>query len=79
MCNTRIVKRLIVEQNGQKFGTRGTTVHNCKVLLTPDSLNLIGLVSFGALCKISSFNIFKTLLSQFSSDFNQTPLKVCWS
>ncbi len=34
-------KRLILERNGQKFGTRGTTVHICKALLMPDSLSLV--------------------------------------
>ncbi len=30
-------KRLIVEGNGRKFGTWGTTVHICRVILMPDS------------------------------------------
>ena len=34
-------KRLIVEQNRWKFGTRGSTVHICRVLLMPDSLHLV--------------------------------------
>ncbi len=34
-------KRLIVVRNGRKFGTRCNTVHICRVLLTPDSLNLV--------------------------------------
>ncbi len=34
-------KRLIVERNGRTFGTRGTTVHICRVLLMPDSLSLV--------------------------------------
>ncbi len=34
-------KRLIVERNGRKFGTRGTTVHIGRVLLMPDSLSLV--------------------------------------
>ena len=34
-------KRVIVERNGRKFGTRGTTVHICRVLLTPESLSLV--------------------------------------
>ncbi len=33
-------KRLIVERNGQKFGTWGTTVHVYRVFLMPDSLSL---------------------------------------
>ena len=36
-----ISKRLIVERNGRKFGTRGPTVHICRVLLMPDSLSLV--------------------------------------
>ena len=34
-------KRLIIERNGQKFGTWGTTVHICRVLLMPDSLSFV--------------------------------------
>ncbi len=34
-------KRPIVERNGRKIGTRGTTVHKCRVLLMPDSLSLV--------------------------------------
>ena len=34
-------KRLIVERNGWKFGTRGTTVHIYRVLLMPNSLSLV--------------------------------------
>ncbi len=34
-------KRLIVERNGQNFGTRCTTVHICRILLMPDSLSLV--------------------------------------
>ena len=34
-------KELIVEQNGWKFGTQGTTVHICRVLLMPDSFILV--------------------------------------
>ncbi len=31
----------MLERNGQKFGTRGTTVHIYRVLLMPHSLNLV--------------------------------------
>ncbi len=41
-------KRLVVERNGRKFGTLGTTVHICEVLLMPDPLSLVW-GSFGAL------------------------------
>ena len=34
-------KRLIVEWNGRKFGTHGTTVPIGRVLLVPDSLSLV--------------------------------------
>ena len=34
-------KRLIVEQHGRKFGTRGSIVHIWKVLLMPDSFSLV--------------------------------------
>ena len=34
-------KRLIIEQNRRKFGTQGTAVHICTVLLMPDSLSLV--------------------------------------
>ncbi len=34
-------RRVIVEWNGQKFATRGSTVHICRVLLMPDSLSLV--------------------------------------
>ncbi len=34
-------KWLIIERNGQKFATRCTTVHICRVLLMPDSLSLV--------------------------------------
>ena len=34
-------KRLIMERNGRKFGTRGTKAHMCRVLLMPDSLSLV--------------------------------------
>ncbi len=50
-------KRLIVERNGQKVGTQGTTVHVCRVLLMPDSL--FGMGSFSALCKIPIPRLWK--------------------
>ncbi len=66
-------KQLIVEQNGRKFGTHGTTVHICRVLLMPDSLSLV----WGHSVHFTNFMIFKSLLlSQFSSDF--TKLIVWW-
>ncbi len=34
-------KQLVVERNGQKFGTLGPTVHICRLLLLPDSLSLV--------------------------------------
>ena len=34
-------KRMFLEQNGRKFGTRGTTVHIGRVLLKTDSLSLV--------------------------------------
>ncbi len=34
-------KRLIVERNERKFGTRDTTVHMCRVLLMLNSLSLV--------------------------------------
>ncbi len=34
-----ISKRPIVEGNGRKFGTRGTTVHMCRILLMPGTFN----------------------------------------
>ena len=34
-------KRLIIERNGRKFGTRGTTLHICRILLMPDPLSLV--------------------------------------
>ena len=52
-------KRLIVERNGQKFGTRGTTV-DIYMEGTFDARFLeFGLGSFGALCKISDSMISK--------------------
>ena len=72
-----IWKRLIVEQNGQKFGTRDPTVHIRRVLLMPHSMYEFGLGSFCALCHISDFTVFEALLlQQFSSNFNQTSYKV---
>ena len=34
-------KRLVIERNGRKFGSRGITVHKYRVLLMPDSLSLV--------------------------------------
>ena len=34
-------KQLIIEQNGRKFGTQGTTVDLCRVLFMPESLSLV--------------------------------------
>ncbi len=71
-------KRLIVERNGRKVGTRPTRVHKCRVLLMPNCFSFdLGL--FGALCtcKILNFMIFKTiLLPQFLSNFTQPLYKV---
>ncbi len=64
-------KRLIVEPNGRKFGTRGPSVYMCGTF--HNRLLEFGLGSFDALCKISYFIIFKSLvLPQFSSNFIQT-------
>ncbi len=63
-------KRLIVERNGGKFGTRGPTVHICRVLSDslPDSLRLFWCHSV-QFVKFFDSTIFKTLLlQQFSSD-----------
>ena len=43
-------KQLIIERNGGKFGTRGTTVHVFRVLFMPDCLSLI--------CFLWHFEIF---------------------
>ncbi len=55
------LKRLVVEQNGRKFGTWGTTVHKNRVLLMPNSLSLVWGHSVH-FCKISDSTIFETLL-----------------
>ena len=65
-------KWLNVEQNGWKFGTRGSTVYICRVLWIPDYLSL---GSFFALCKFAilrfskcfSFNIFHQISIKLSS------------
>ena len=48
-------KRMIVERNGRKFGTRGTAVYICRVLLIPDSLSSVqvGIIQ----CTYSALNI----------------------
>ncbi len=54
MCN--ILNRLIVERNGRKSGTRGTTVHIGSVLLMPDS----SLAWFGVIrCTLAKFPILQ--------------------
>ena len=66
-------KRLIVERNGRKFGTRDPTVHICRPLLMPDDW-------FGVIrctLQISDSTNFETLLlKQSSTDFNKTSHKV---
>ncbi len=67
-----ILKTVIVERNGRKFGTRGTTVHICAVLFMPNCFSLVWDHSVH-ICKFSDSTIFETLLlQQFSSDFNYT-------
>ena len=62
-------KRLIIEQNGRKFGTRGTTVHMCSVPLMPDSLSLVW--GHSVHLQHSDVKIFKRqLLPQFSININ---------
>ena len=39
-----IPKRVIIEQNGCKFGSRGTTVHIQWVLFMPESLSLVWVI-----------------------------------
>ncbi len=68
-------KRLIIERNGRKVWTRGTTGHICRAVLMPDSLSLVWVHSVHL--QISESTIFETLLlQQFSSDCNQTLCKV---
>ncbi len=59
-------KRLIVERNGKRFCTRGTTVHIGRALLMPDSLSLVWghLVHFA---KFPMLRFSKGYCSQFSS------------
>ena len=71
-------KLLIIERNGQTFGTQGTTVHISRVHLMHDSLHF-GLGSFGwsfgALGKISNFTIFITTpFPIYNFNFYQTLL-----
>ena len=80
-----ISKTVIIEWNGRKFGTQGTTVHILKVLLVPDSLSLV----WGHSVHFAKFPILRFLtlpLSQFSSAplpifiwFLQKLCKVSWS
>ena len=62
-------KQMNVEQNGWKFGTPGTTVHICKVLLMPDSFSLVWdhlvhfekfpILQFLKICSASNFHLSK--------------------
>ncbi len=63
MCN--ILKRLIIERNGGKFGTHGPSRCLCKVLFMSDSLRSVGVIW----CTLQDYWL---LLPQFSSNFNQT-------
>ncbi len=65
-------KLRIIERKGQKFGTRGATVHKCMVLLMPNSLSL----AWGHSVHFVNFPIFDTLLlHNFSLDFNKLHTK----
>ncbi len=62
-----ISKMVIVDRNRRKSGTRGTTVHICRVFLVPDSLSLV----WGNSVHFAKFTMLQflkaPLLSQFSS------------
>ncbi len=69
-------KRLIVEQNGRKFGTRGSAVHKCRVPLRSDSLCLVWghSVHFAnfpipRVSKHYSFNIFHQILTKLHTKY----------
>ncbi len=51
-------KRLIVERNGWKFGTLGTTVHICSVPLMPACLSLV----WGHSVHFANFQFYNFLL-----------------
>ncbi len=62
----------IVERNGQKFGTRSTTVHIGKVLLMPDSLSLV----WGNSVHFAKFPIPRVLKHYSFNSFYQISTKL---
>ena len=65
-------KRLIIERNGRKFGTRASTVHICRVLLMPDSLSLVR----GHLVHFAKFPILRFSKRCLSNNFHRIPLEI---
>ncbi len=65
-------KRLIVERNGWKFGTRGTTVNIYKVHLMPDSLSLV----WGHSMHLAKFHMLKFSKGYCSYSFNSISTKL---
>ncbi len=63
-------KRLIIERNGRKFGTRpGPKVHICRVLLMPDSLSLV----WGHSVHFAKFPILRFSKRYLSNNFRRIP------
>ena len=60
-------------KNGRKFGTRGTTVHMCRVLLIPDSLSLV----YGHLVHFAKFSIPRFSKHFSFNSFHQILTKLC--
>ncbi len=70
--------RLIVERNGRKFGTWGTTVHMWRALLMPNSLSLVWghsvhiaqLFLIPRFSKHYSFNSFHQILAKLHTKYH---------
>ncbi len=74
-------KLQIVERSGRKFGTWGTTVHICTVLLMPDFLSLVWghSVHFAQFLiprysKHYSFNSFHQILTKLHTKYHNLGL-----
>ena len=74
MCN--ILKQLIVEGNGRKFGTRGPMYYICRVLFTSDFLFQFEVISV----QCDKFPMLRFSKGYCSHSLHyQTLLRVCWS
>ena len=64
-------KWLIVERNGRKFGTRGSTVHICGVLLMAESLSLV----WGHSVHFAKFRMLRFSKGYYSPTFRSISTK----